>query len=403
MTAVEPASAEGPTAGGSGPAVGGEPGRPAREPAGEAFGTGAVRSVALGPFRLESGAVLPELVVAYRHDGPPPAAAPQVLVVHALTGSADAAGDWWEPLIGPGRAFDTDRCGVLCANLLGGRYGTTGPRTTDPATGEPYGRRFPAVTPRDQALAQWTLLDALGMGELALVTGGSLGGMVAQEIALVRPGAVRVLVPIASPAAIGALAMAWNHIQVAVIERLGIDGMGLARQLAMTTYRSEADFDSRFTGRHEADGRPSVVSYLDHQGRKLIGRFDPDTYVTLATAMDRHDIGRDRGGVEAALATLRAGAGSGIGTRTASDSRGTAVVGLGIEGDILFGPVQVRALVEAARAAGLPARYEELRSTKGHDAFLVEWDQLTEILRRALDEAATRGSHPAHVSQRSHG
>ena len=112
-----------------------------------------------------------------------PARAPQVLAVHALTGSADAAGDWWEPLIGPGRALDTTRLGVLCANLLGGRYGTTGPTSPSPETGEPYGRDFPEVSTRDQARVQWLLLDALGVGELAVVTGGSLGGMVSLEIA----------------------------------------------------------------------------------------------------------------------------------------------------------------------------------------------------------------------------
>ena len=345
------------------------------------FGTGTVRTVALGPFPLESAAILPDLVVAYRHDGPGPADAPQVLVVHALTGSADAAGDWWEPLIGPGRAFDTDRFGVLCANLLGGRYGTTGPTSVDPGTGEPYGSSFPPVTARDQARAQWALLDALGIAELELVTGGSLGGMVALEVALERPGAVRTVMPIAAPAAIGALAMAWNRIQVAMIERLGVEGMNLARQLAMTTYRSEVDFDSRFAGRTEPDGRPSIVSYLDHQGRKLIGRFDQDTYVTLVGAMDSHDIGRGRGGVEAALATLNHG--------------DTVLVGLGIEGDILFGPAQIQAVLAAARAVGLPERYEELRSTKGHDAFLVEWDRLTAIFRRALPP------HPAGRPRRT--
>src|SRR5260221_11477948 len=138
------------------------------------FSTGRVEFATLGSFELEDGDSLPELTIAYRHDGPPPSDAPQLLVVHALTGSADAAGDWWAPLIGPGRALDTDRVGVLCANLLGGRYGTTGPRSRDPATGRPYGATFPRITPRDQAGAHWRLLDALGIGELALVTGGSL-------------------------------------------------------------------------------------------------------------------------------------------------------------------------------------------------------------------------------------
>ncbi|MEO5885524.1 MAG: homoserine O-acetyltransferase, partial [Candidatus Limnocylindrales bacterium] len=115
---------------------------PTTRSAGLPTGTGRLESAPLGAFTLSEGTVLPELIVAYRHDGPSPGAAPQVVVVHALTGSADAAGDWWEPLIGPGRGLDTERVGVLAANLLGGRYGTTGPTSIDPASGRPYGKTF---------------------------------------------------------------------------------------------------------------------------------------------------------------------------------------------------------------------------------------------------------------------
>jgi homoserine O-acetyltransferase len=349
-----------------------------------AFGSGRVETTALGPFVLGDGTRLPELVVAWRHDGPPPGQAPQVIVVHALTGSADAAGDWWEPLIGPGRALDTDRVGVLGANLLGGRYGSTGPTTIDPRTARAFGHAFPLVSTRDQARVHWALLDALGITEIAVVVGGSLGGMVALEVALVRPAAVRHVIPIAAPAATGPMAVAWNHIQVELIERLGDDGLALARELAMTTYRSETDFDERFGRSIEPDGRPSIVSYLDYQGAKLVDRFDGDTYRILAGAMDRHDIGTGRGGVEAALTQLAAG--------------GTGLTGVGIVDDILYGPRQVHALVDAATAAGVAASYREIASTKGHDAFLVEWDQLAVILGEALElgrSKGTRATHPA--------
>ncbi|MFP5342547.1 MAG: homoserine O-acetyltransferase [Candidatus Limnocylindria bacterium] len=345
---------------------------PVRLPAALSTGTGRLEPAVLGAFELLDGTVLPELTVAYRHDGPPPGAAPQVLVVHALTGSADAAGDWWEPLIGPGRALDTDRIGVLCANLLGGRYGSTGPTSIDPRSGVPYGADFPSVGTRDQARAQWALLDALGIARLALVVGGSLGGMVALEVALERPAAVRHVAPIAAPAATEPMAIAWNRIQVALIDALGLDGLSLARQLAMTTYRSEADFAARFGRSVEPDGRPSIVSYLDYQGRKLTERFDPATYRVLAGAMDRHDIGAGRGGFEAALGRLA--------------SSGTGLTGIGIQDDILYGPRQVRLLVDAARRAGVTASYREIASTKGHDAFLVEWDQLAALLREALGD-----------------
>lgn len=336
------------------------------------LGTGRLESAFLGPFTLQSGTTLPEVTIAYRHDGPPPDEAPQVLIIHALTGSADAAGDWWEPLIGHGRALDTERIGVLCANLLGGRYGTTGPSSLHPRTGRPYGPAFPPVSVVDQAEAHWRLLDALGIGELALATGGSLGGMVALEVALARPDAVRRIAPIAAPAAIGPLAIAWNHLQLQLIDHLGLGGLSLARQLAMTTYRSETDFAERFAGSLEEDGRPSVVSYLGHQGDKLVDRFDPATYRILVGAMDGHDIGRGRRGVDGAVSRLAHG--------------GVGLTGIGIEGDILYGPGQVKALVEAASTSGVNATYRQIHSTKGHDAFLVEWEQLTVLLREALGD-----------------
>jgi homoserine O-acetyltransferase len=313
----------------------------------------------LGPFRTEGEAVIPDLRVAYRRDGPP--TGPAVLVVHALTGSADAAGDWWSPLIGPGAALDTDERQVICANLLGSCYGTTGPRELDP---------FPAVTPRDMARAQWAALDALGIDRLDLVVGGSLGGMVALEVALERPHAVGAVMPIAAPGRIGNLAAAWNHIQLELVALDRDRGLELARQLAMTTYRSEVDFDTR----------EGIASYLEHQGVKLRHRFHAGAYAALAGAMNAHDAGRDRGGLVAALRALAA--------------HGVALHGIGIEGDILYGPRQVHALVDAAHAAGVAASYREIASDKGHDAFLVEWDQLEAIIGEALaaqeeDVAAT--------------
>jgi len=351
---------------------------PARD--GPALGTGRVELVSLGSVRLESGVELDDVVAAYRHDGLPPPA-PQALAVHALTGSADAAGDWWAPLIGPGLALDTERGGVLGVNLLGGNYGSTGPSSIDPATGRPFERSFPDVTVRDQARFLWLVADVLGIERIEVATGGSLGGMIALEVALERPDAVDVVVPIAAPASTGALAIAWNHIQLELVDRLGEDGMALARQLAMTTYRSEIDFDGRFGRDRGRDGRFAVVSYLDHQGEKLVERFDPDTYRVLARTIDSHDIGRGRGGVIPALRRLAAS--------------GTRLTGAGVVGDILYGPAQVLSLLEAARTAGVDTTYREIRSTKGHDAFLVEWDQLTAIIR---DAVAGRSPQPSLVN-----
>ena len=309
----------------------------------------------IGPFRTDAGVTLPDLRVAYRRDGPPTSSA--VLVVHALTGSADAAGDWWEPLIGPGKALDTDERQVICLNLLGSCYGTTGPREV---------AAFPPITPRDMARAQWAAMDALGVERLELVVGGSLGGMVALEVALERPGSVDSVMPIAAPAVIGNLAAGWNHIQLQLLELDRDRGLELARQLAMTTYRSEVDFDTR-------DG---IGSYLEHQGIKLRQRFDAGSYAALAGAMNAHDIGRERAGLVGAFRLLA--------------DADVAVTGVGIEGDILYGPRQVHALVDAARTAGADASYREIRSDKGHDAFLVEWDQVTDFLREALSREDER-------------
>jgi homoserine O-acetyltransferase len=308
----------------------------------------------LGPFRTEAGTVIPDLRAAFRRDGPRSSSA--VLVIHALTGSADAAGDWWKPLIGPGQALDTGSTQVVSVNLLGSCYGTTGPRDLDP---------FPPITPRDMARAQWAALDALGIGRIELAVGGSLGGMVALEVALERPAAVDAVMPIAAPASIGNLAAGWNHIQLQMLALDRDRGLELARQLAMTTYRSEVDFEAR----------ERIGSYLEHQGTKLRLRFHAGSYAVLVAAMNAHDIGRDRGGAAAALSTLAAG---------------TRVHGVGIEGDLLYGPRQVRALVDAARLAGATATYDEIRSDKGHDAFLVEWDQLAELLRRRREHGEGR-------------
>ena len=196
--------------------------------------------------------------------------------------------------------------------------------------------------------------------------------------------------PIAAPAATGPMAIAWNHIQLELIDRLGDEGLALARQLAMTTYRSEADFDGRFGREREADGRFSINSYLDHQGDKLVDRFDPDTYRTLVRVMDGHDVGRERGAVSRPPSP-----------RSPLPTSGSPA--LGIQGDILYGPEQVRALLEAARLAGVDAPIARSASTKGHDAFLIEWDQLDpDPGRRAGRRPAPAGS-PARCRGRRGG
>lgn len=310
-------------------------------------------------FELESGAVLRDLRQAYYLDG---ALAPErdnvVLVFHALTGSADAAGSWWRELVGPGRALDTRRHAVLCANLLGSCYGSTGP-SDDPGEG------FPSITPRDMARFTALLLDALGIDTPLLVAGGSLGGMVAQEWAATFPERTRQVVVLAAPASHTAHAIALGHIQRALLAT-GPRGIELARQVAMLSFRTDRELGLRF-GRDRDDlGRWEVANYLDHQGRKLARRFDADTYRTLLHAMDAHDVGRGRGGVDAALGPVA--------------GRITAV---GVAGDQLYPAAEVRGWAEACGAA-----YREIQSVHGHDAFLLEAEQVGALLAEALDAAA---------------
>ena len=335
------------------------------------------RDRSLGPVRARrTASTLPELIVAYRHDGPPPGRAPQVLVVHALTGSADAAGDWWEPLIGPGRALDTDRVGVLSRQPA--RRPLRHDRPDLASIRGPGGRTapaFPAVSTRDQAAAQWRLLDALGIDAARRSSSvARSAGWSRSRSPLAAPGArSRTVMPIAAPAATGPMAVAWNHIQIELIDRLGLDGLALARQLAMTTYRSEADFDERF-GRDVRARRPAVDRQLPRppgpQARRPVrpgdlprswpGRWTATTSARVAAGSTRRS---------AALAAGRHPADRGR-------HRGRHPV------RPAPGPGARR---RGARRRASDARYREIRSTKGHDAFLVEWDQLTDLLREALE------------------
>jgi homoserine O-acetyltransferase len=210
-----------------------------------------------------------------------------------------------------------------------------------------------------------------------------MGGMIALEVALERPARTGHVAAIASPSATGPMAVGWNHIQLELIDRLGWEGLALARQLAMTTYRSEADFETRFGRSSQEDGRFAIASYLDHQGVKLLERFDPDTYRVLARVIDSHDVGRERGGTVEALRSLAAA--------------GTGLTGVGITGDILYGPVQVASLIADASEADVQVAYREVTTIKGHDAFLIEWDQLSAILTEALDDGIARSARQREV------
>ena len=337
-------------------------------------------------FRLESGKTLPHVRVAYRTWGEPKPEA--TLICHALTGSADAD-DWWNGLFGPGRVFDPSHDYIVAANVLGGCSGTTGPTSRKPGRLAPYGPDFPAVSIRDMVRLQALLLDHIGVDRLHLVIGGSMGGMQTLEWALMYPERVDAIVPIGvgaaqSPWAVG-LSEAQRH---AIVNdpwfrggryrkgRGPNNGLATARMIAMCSYRSPDNFATRF-GRFEQDGGGfAVQSYLRHQGAKLVDRFDANTYLTLLAAMDGYDLGRGRGPIEAVLHHVA-----------------TPALVVAISSDVLY------PAAEGAELAGSlgNAEFTVLDKPQGHDAFLIETDELNDIVVDWLQR--TQGRAPAAVAE----
>jgi homoserine O-acetyltransferase/O-succinyltransferase len=314
-----------------------------------------------GDFLLESGEVLHDVEQAFRLEGRIDAdGGNAVLLLHSLTGSpADLGG--WSPFVGPGLPIDTRRFAVLAPNLLGSCYGTCFVRDENRA-GTPL-----AVTTRDMARLAQVLVAALGVSRLALVAGGSLGGMVALEHCATFPDRARAAIAFAAPASPTAWGAAWNHVHRTAIEEAPRAGLALARMVGMLTYRTPGEVERRF--RPAAAATHPVRDYLAHHGEKLVRRFEAGSYLALLDALDSHDVGRGRGGVGAALGAFRG-----------------ELAGVGIPGDLLYPPEEVRRWV---RASG--ARYHELTSPSGHDAFLLETAAVGRILADALDGAERVG------------
>lgn len=349
--------------------------------------------VDIGDLKLESGAVLPNVQVAYETWGTLNHGADNaILVLHALTGDSHVVGDvgpghlapgWWEDLVGSGKAIDTDCYFVVAANILGGCQGTTGPSSYAP-DGRRWGSRFPYLTVRDQVAAEAAFSDAIGVTRWHALMGGSAGGMRAVEWAVMYPERVANLFLLAAPAEASAEQIALTSTQNDIIradphfhggdyydERQGPDaGLDLARRIAHISYRSEYEFADRFGRRPQGDevigegGRFAVESYLQHHGDKLVRRFDANSYIVLGESMNSHDVGRGRGGVDAALSAITAN---------------TAVVG--IDSDRLYPLKQQERLAKAINTCpGL----DVVSSPHGHDAFLIEFDAIAPVVRRLL-------------------
>lgn len=333
-----------------------------------------------GSVRLESGASLDEVTVAYRTWGDPRNARTNaILICHALTGSADVEA-WWPGIIGADGAFDPRRDFIVCSNILGGCYGTTGPASLRPGSRERWRAAFPRISVRDMVNVQRLLLDHLGIDRLALVTGPSLGGMQALEWALMYPERVAGIVPIGVGGRHSAWCIAMSEAQRAAIyadprweggfypdDAPPEKGLAAARMMAIVSYRSWHGFDRRFGRRQRDDGDFEVQSYLRYQGEKINRRFDAVTYVRLTQAMNAHDVARGRGDYHEVLASIRQ----------------PALV-VSVASDLLYPPHEQQELVRY-----LPdARYETLDSGEGHDGFLIESAELGAMIARFRGRAA---------------
>ncbi|WP_313477912.1 homoserine O-acetyltransferase [Microbacterium sp.] len=359
---------------------------------------GGRRFTFLGDFRTENGQLLPATRLAWESWGELNEAGDNaVLILHALTGDSHARGPagaghptagWWEDIVGPGSAIDTDRWFVVAPNMLGGCQGSTGPASIAP-DGREWASRFPYLTIRDQVSAQIGLADALGIERWAAVIGGSMGGMHALEWAVMQPERVERLAVLSSPPVTTADQLALNFVQLETVRMdprfaggeyydaaLGEGphrGLALARRMALLNYRSPIELNQRFQRSWQSDvsplgrgGRFAVESYLDFHGNKFTRRFDANSYITVVEAMNSHDIGRDRGGVEQALHTVTA--------RT---------LVLGIDTDRLF-PVDGQQRIARSIPNLIDDEAVVLTSDFGHDGFLIETEPVGAHLERLL-------------------
>jgi homoserine O-acetyltransferase len=352
------------------------------------------------PLALESGALLGPLTLAYETYGTFNARRDNaILLLHALSGDAHAAGrhslsdrkpGWWDSMVGPGRAFDTDRYFVICSNVIGGCQGSTGPASTNPATGRPYGASFPIVTIGDMVRAQIRLVEDLGIERLHAVAGGSMGGFQALEWAVAHPERLRGALLLATSARHSTQSIAWNAIgRRAIVSdpnwRSGdyygqeppADGLALARMIGHITYLSDVSLERKFGRAYQGGPGPrftlaqefALESYLEYQGRSFNDRFDANSYLYITKAMDYWDLTGRYGSLEAAFARSRA-----------------RFLLLSFTSDWLYPTSESLVMLESLRRVGRPARHVELPSTAGHDAFLVDYAAQVPLVQEFLGD-----------------
>lgn len=353
------------------------------------------------PFRLESGASLSPVTLAYETYGRLNRdRSNAILILHALSGSAHAAGyhhaddpkpGWWDACIGPGKAFDTNRFFVICSNVLGSCYGSSGPQSIDPATGKPYGLNFPVVTIGDMVRAQTHLIDHLGIEKLLCVAGGSMGGMQVLEWAAHYPERIAAAIPLATTARhspmliafseVGRQAIyadpAWNNGDYYDNGRKPDAGLAVARMIGHITYLSEASMQQKFGRRlqareqfgYEFQTEFAIESYLKYNGHNFTRRFDANSYLYVTKAMDYFDLSQPSGSLAAAFA----------------NSAAVKFLVVSFTSDWLYPSYHSKELVSALHAVGADATYLDIQSTWGHDAFLLEVDTMTRLLSSFLE------------------
>lgn len=323
------------------------------------------------PFKLEAGGVLPEVELAYQALGQLNTDCSNVIwVCHAFTGSQDVA-DWWQGLVGKGKLFDPEQYFIICVNVLGSHYGSTGPLSTNPVTGEPYFHTFPTITIRDIVNSFDLLREHLGISKIKTCVGGSLGGQQAVEWAISQPELIENLILIATNAQHSPWGIAFNESQRMSIEvdptwteshpLAGINGMKAARATALISYRNYETYGVTQARREEGlDKTYRAVTYQRYQGEKLAQRFNAFSYYVLSQVMDSQDVGRGRGGVINALSQVKA-----------------KTLVMGIKSDALF-PINEQEFL----AKHIPgATFQALDSLYGHDGFLIENELITKAIK----------------------
>ena len=338
-------------------------------------------------YTTELGVLLPSVRVAYRTWGTLNSQKDNVILIcQALTGSADADA-WWEGMFSRGCAFDETTDFIICSNVLGSCYGTTGPLSLNPLTGSHYGPDFPLITIRDMVHVQRLLLAGLGIDRVKLAVGASLGGMQVLEWGFLYPDVVQALMPMGASGRHSAWCIGQSEAQRQAIyadrdwnngwydqSHPPARGLSAARMMAMCTYRSFENFQSRFSREVQSGkGTFKVESYLHHQGRKLVERFDANTYITLTKAMDLHDLSRGRGVYEEVLRSLQ-----------------IPVEILSINSDILYPKEEQEELARLMPKSSILY----LDEPYGHDSFLIDVEKVSRMVRDFLDGRALQ-AHPA--------